>query len=421
MADEGSKQATFSAVFRVREFQALWSAQVLSIAGDQLARVALTLLVYSRTGSAALTALTYALTFLPDLVGGPLLSGLADRFPRRDLMVVSDLGRAVLVGLMAIPGMPLVPVCVLLVAVQLLNSPFNAARGAVMPAMLEGDLFVTGQAVINITYQMGQLGGYVIGGALVAFTGSNTALFIDALTFVASAVLVRFGLAHRPVPPPADGEPKASRTTLASLRAGATLVWRDRTLRALVGLACVSGFYVVAEGLAVPYAHELGGGAIIAGLLFAASPAGTVLGMTALTRFVAPARRLRFLGPLAVLSCVVLVLCVLRPPLVPTIIILAVSGAGTAFQTVAAAAFVRAVPDSGRGQAFGLASTAMRVAQGLGVVLAGALAQGIAPSLVVGLFGAAGTAVAVVTAATWARTQATQGDPAGADAPAGAA
>jgi MFS family permease len=403
VSERGDQQAAFLDVFRVGEFQALWWAQVLSIIGDQLARVALTLLVFARTHSAALTALTYALTFLPDLFGGPLLSGLADRFPRRSLMVVTDIARAALVGLMAVPGMPLVVVCVLLVAVQLLASPFNAARGAVLPSILDGDLFVAGQALVNITYQVGQLGGYVAGGVLVTFTGSQVALAIDAGTFLASAVLVRFGLTHRPVPVDAH---TTSKTTLASLRAGATLVWRNRALRALVTLACVAGFYITAEGLAVPYARELGGGAITAGLLFAANPAGAVIGMTVLTRLVTPDRRLRLLGPLAVASCAVLMVCAFQPNLAATLIVWGVSGAATSFQTVAAAAFVRSVPDSGRGQAFGLASTSLRVSQGLGVVIAGALAQGWAPSTVVAVAGAVGTGVAVLAAVSWYRAHA---------------
>src|SRR5207249_2404706 len=62
--------------------------------------------VYQRTASAALTAVTYALTFLPDLIAGPLLSGLADRIPRRDVLAGCALIQAVLVGIMAIRGPP---------------------------------------------------------------------------------------------------------------------------------------------------------------------------------------------------------------------------------------------------------------------------------------------------------------------------
>src|SRR5829696_1856127 len=130
MAASAGRPATYGEVFAVAEFRALFAAQVLSVVGDQFARVALAVLVFDRTGSAGLAALTYALTFLPDLIGGPLLSGLADRMPRRRLMVICDLGRAVLLALMAVPGAPLWVLCVLLVAVQLLNSPFSAARAA---------------------------------------------------------------------------------------------------------------------------------------------------------------------------------------------------------------------------------------------------------------------------------------------------
>ena len=70
---------TFRHIFANPEFRALWLAQLLSVAGDQLARVAITVLVYDRTRSPFWTALTYAVTLLPWLVGGLALSGLADR------------------------------------------------------------------------------------------------------------------------------------------------------------------------------------------------------------------------------------------------------------------------------------------------------------------------------------------------------
>jgi MFS family permease len=396
--------SSFGAVFRVREFRALWFGQVLSIAGDQLARVALTLLVYARTGSALLSAFTYALTFLPDLIGGPLLSGLADRYPRRSVMVVSDLLRAALVAVMAISGLPIWVVCVLLVLVQLLNSPFTAARSALLPNMLDGDLFMGGQAIMNITYQTGTLAGYVAGGALVAFTGPYVALAIDAVTFVASAILVRFGIAHRDVP--GKDEPSARRgATLSSLRDGLKLVSGNRTLRVLVGMGCVSGFYVVGESLSVPYAHQIGGGPFTAGLLFAAMPFGTAIGMIVLTRFIAPPVRLGLLGPLAVASCFVLLASGIRLNLALTLVVWAISGAAQAFQTVAAAAFIRAVPDAGRGQAFGLASTSLRLAQGLAIVVAGALTVRLTPSWVVFVFAAAGTVATVWAAMSWSKAR----------------
>src|SRR5690348_3764343 len=96
-----TRRATFRDVLAIPEFRALYIAQLLSVAGDQLARIAVAVLVYSRTGSALLTGLSYAASYLPWVIGGPLLSGYADRMPRRTVMIASDLARAGLVAIMA--------------------------------------------------------------------------------------------------------------------------------------------------------------------------------------------------------------------------------------------------------------------------------------------------------------------------------
>src|SRR5215469_10177351 len=95
--DSAVSRVGFREVFVVPEFRALWAAQMLSVAGDQLARVALTVLVYDRTRSAFLAAVTFVMGVMPIFLGGAVLSGLADRLPRRAVMIVCDLGRAALV------------------------------------------------------------------------------------------------------------------------------------------------------------------------------------------------------------------------------------------------------------------------------------------------------------------------------------
>src|SRR5690242_6526164 len=107
-----AQSSGFRMAFGVREFRALWAAEALSQIGDQLARVALAILVYARTNSAALAALTIALSYTPSFLGSALLSALADRFPRREVMIACDLISATLVLIMAIPGMHLGIVCV---------------------------------------------------------------------------------------------------------------------------------------------------------------------------------------------------------------------------------------------------------------------------------------------------------------------
>lgn len=184
------RQAGFRDVLAVREFRALWAAELLSVAGDQLARVGLAVLVYRETSSASWTALTYALTFLPALLGGVLLSGLADRYPRRELMVNVDLLRALVAALMAIPVLPLPVLLVLVFLLTLGGAPFKAAQQALLPTILHGDRYVTGLSLRTVTSQATQVAGFLGGGALLILVDPHVALGLNAATFVLAAVVV---------------------------------------------------------------------------------------------------------------------------------------------------------------------------------------------------------------------------------------
>ncbi|MGW4211001.1 MFS transporter [Lentzea sp. NPDC004789] len=386
------------------EFRALFVAHVVSVAGDQFARVALTVHVYDRTASAGLTALTYALTFLPDLVGGPLLSGLADRFARKDVMVAADLARAALLLAMAVPLLPLWTLAALLVLVQFAGAPHGAARAALLPQILPDQRYPIGQAVLSTVTQAAQVAGFLTGGALVAWWGPNLVLVADAVTFGVSALLVGVFLLDRPAPT----HPHL-RAWPADLVGGARLVWHDRRLRALVALACVSGFYIVGEALAVPYAARLGAGPAAVGAIFAAYAAGAAAGMLLVARL-GQRPQLRLMPWLAIAACAVLVPAALRPGLVVSVGLFALSGAASAYHLVANTTFVRAVPDSSRGQAFGLAVTALRVSQGLGVALAGLAAETLAAHLVVAAAGALGVLAAGGAATAWWLSAASRSD-----------
>src|SRR5215472_6208618 len=98
-------RASFRDVFAVGEFRALWASHLLSVGGDRLALVALTLLIYDRTRSPLLAAIAFASGTLPYIVGALFLAGLADWMPRRTLMVALDAVRLVQVAVMLVPGM----------------------------------------------------------------------------------------------------------------------------------------------------------------------------------------------------------------------------------------------------------------------------------------------------------------------------
>ena len=114
---EDARPVAYRAVIAVGEFRALWSAQILSVVGDQLARVAVTLVVYDRTRSSLLAAIAFAASVIPTFIGGVFLAGLSDRFPRRTVMIACDLVRLGLVLVMVVPGMPVAALVGLLFAV----------------------------------------------------------------------------------------------------------------------------------------------------------------------------------------------------------------------------------------------------------------------------------------------------------------
>jgi MFS family permease len=397
---EMAERATYREVFAVAEFRALWSAQLLSVVGDQLAKVALTVLVYERTHSALLAAVTFAASFVPTFLGGVALSGVADRIPRRAVMIACDVIRMLLVAVMAIPGVPLAALVVLLFVVTTFGTPFSSARAAIYPDVLSGDRYVVGTAVTLTTFQLAQVIGFAAGGGVVGLFGARPALVADAVTFAASALLVRFGVRSRAVPPAETAKSSA----VADLVAGTRLVFTNPALRTPMLYGWLCAFYNAPEGIAAPFAKQLHAGPTGVGLLLAAGATGYTVGAAAFGRLVAPNVRARLIAPLATACSLILILIAVRPGLPVALLILAASGACACFQVAANSAFVTATPPARRSQAFGLATGGMSLGQGVAMVAAGAAAQHFTPVTVIAASGVAGVIAAVAITVGSARS-----------------
>jgi MFS family permease len=365
-------RVTYRQVLAVREFRGLLLSDGLSTLGDQVARIAVALLVLERSGSPLAAAATYASSYLTWLLGGPLLSALPDRYPRRRVMLACDLARMALVACLAVPGLSLWVVFGVLIAVGFLSPPAEAARSALLADVLRGESYVVANALSNAAGQAAQVAGFVLGGALVGLLGVEGALLADAATFATSALLLR-AMVREHVPRRGTSTPTGSALREAS--AGVRLVWHSPRLRTLLTWGLLSAAAVIAaEGLAVAIAHEQGGGPLAAGLLTAAVPAGFLLGSWALLRVPATDREPLF-PRLVALSCLPLLLTPFLDDLVLLTALWVLAGCGNALQLVANAAFVQAVPAHLRGRAFGVAGTLLMVLQGTILLGAGALAE----------------------------------------------
>jgi MFS family permease len=407
-----SRPATFREVFAVREFRPLFGTFLLSTAGDELARVALTVLVYQRTSSPLLSAMTFAIGHLPWLLGGPLLSALADRLPRHRVLIAADVTRAALLGLMAIPGTPLPILLGLLFLVSLCAPPFESARSALMADVLEGDRYAVATSLTNITLQLAQVVGFLAAGALVAVLSPSAALLIDGATFAVSALWLAAGLKRRPAPVAEGGEGK--RTLWQDTGDGLRLVGRSPRLLAIMGVLWIGTLFAYAsEGVAAPLVEELGHRTTAIGVLLAANPLGVTIGGLVVARLVAPDRRERLVTPLVVLSLAPILaaglVAVLAEPselaFALVVGLLFVSGLGASWLIPLNVSFVQAVPGAYRGRAFGVAVSGLYGVQAIGALLAGLGAEGLSASGVLALSGGVGLLAVAPALVAYRRTQ----------------
>lgn len=280
------------------------------------------------------------------------------------------------------------------------GAPFSSARAALLPDVLPGDKFVLGSAIGNISYQAGQILGFVAGAAVVAVIDPYRTLGLDAVSFGVSALIVAIGVKARPLP--GRGDPGARPSLWAISADGIRIVFGNRKLLILLLFGWLAGFYIVPEGLAAPYAHSLRGSTFMVGLLMAAMPLGMMVGAFLLGRAAAPSSRMRMMGWLAIGSCAPLIGSAWNPPLWAVLLLWTLAGAGGAYQIAAASAFVQALEPATRARAFGVAQSGLYAVQGLGILVGGAVAEAIGAPLTVGLIGLVGLTAVAMLAMSWA-------------------
>lgn len=187
------------APLRRTDFLKLWSAQTISIVGDKIHQVGLSIMVFQLTDSYAQMGLVLAITFLPAAMFGLVAGSLVDRFDRRRTMIVADIVRAALVIMIPFAARVGLPAVYLLAFGSATASLFfEPSRMALVPSLVDGDELMAANALDMTTMSVAEIVGIGFGGALVTTIGYSVAFWIDGLTFVLSALCVA-SVAHRGV------------------------------------------------------------------------------------------------------------------------------------------------------------------------------------------------------------------------------
>ncbi|MFJ8927174.1 MFS transporter [Streptomyces sp. NPDC102364] len=392
--DKARERPGYTRLFRIAEFRAVFLAHAASLFGVVVAEISLTVLVYGLTGSPLLSALTFTLGFLPYLVGGTLLSGIADRFPARRVLVACDLVCAGCAALMALPATPVGGLLALRCVIALVSPVFNGTRMATLTDVLgDGDLFVLGRSLLRIVSQSAVLVGFGLGGVLLTVVSPRGALTVTVVTFLCSATLLRLGTKARPARQ-REGDEREGDKGAALLRyslAGARQVLGHRRIRALLLLLWVPPMFVIApEALAAAYVDEIGAGPAAVGFLMCSMAVGTVASELAAGSLLSPSARSRIALPLASVTLLPLIGYAAVPGLAWAVAILLLAGAGSAYTLGLDRWFVDAVPEELRGRAMTLHSAGLMTIQGVGTALAGAAAEVFDVSTVVACAGLLG-------------------------------
>lgn len=269
-----------------RPFRNYWAGQTISLLGDQIALLAIPLLaVLTLDANAEQMGLLAAVEMAPSLLFAFHLGAWADRrSSRRALLVIADLGRAVLLlglplaSILGVLTLPLLFVVAFLVGT--FGTLFMVAEQTVFTSLIRPREYVAANSLLIGSRSVAEVGGKTLGGVLVAAVTAPGAIAIDAVSFLLSALFVHRAEVPEPSPAPPDS---------GGLAAGVGFIRRTPLLRAsLLGTATFNLFNTAFWALLILFATtelHLGSGEI--GIALGIGALGSVVGSLVARRFAA--------------------------------------------------------------------------------------------------------------------------------------
>jgi MFS family permease len=365
----GAKGSFLEPLRTARDFRLLFLATLGSSFGTWLALVALVVDVYDRTADATWVSAVLLAEFLPSIAVGLFAGPLIDRLPRRLVMVATDVARAGVFCLLPFAGGPAQIVALAGIA-GVATSVFRPAMYSGLPNVVPDDELGRANGLLQTAENVTWAGGSVAGGALVAVWGPGLVYWVNAATFVVSALLIA-GVRAR-----LEEEREPSKGHWRDLAEGLRLVRGSRALftvattwsLALVGFACVN----VAEVVLAKEVFDAGdfGYGLLAGATGVGLTLGSLVGGARLE-----SRPLRLPYTLAItLMAAATLAAALAPGVWVAAAFVVAMGFGNGIALLCNMLLVqRAAPDRLRGRAFTVVMSIGSAFLGLGMIIAGPL------------------------------------------------
>lgn len=381
------------ALLRRRDFGLLWSAGLISIAGDWILYAALPFFVYERTGSTVATAGMIVAQLLPSVALGSIAGVFVDRWDRKRILIVANVLHAVVVALLLlVPSEGWIWVVYVVAAGQSAIVAFaGPAETALLPTLVGDADLLPANALNTLNNRLGRLVGAPAGGALLGVLGLEAVVVVDCLSFLLAAVLIAPIAAPR-APQTVTDESAADvvQSKWTAFRGdwveGLAAVRNDRTIALLflvLGLGTFGG--TMFDPLHAAWVRDvLGEGPEVYGLLITTHAATGMIGAVLVGRYGARLSDRTLMG----WSSIVAGLANVVKFNVPTVPVAVSTSTVTGVTSVAANVGVetlamRTVPEGLRGRVFGLLQAFIFLLSLLGAMTGGALAEvvGIVPML----------------------------------------
>jgi MFS family permease len=271
----------FSGLWQQPEFMKLWIGQTISEFGSRITRDAIPLVaVITLAATPAQMGVLTAIGSLPILFLSLIAGVWIDRLRRRPIMIVADLGRAIIlltIPLAALSGHLTIGLLYGVVALMSIFSLlFDLAYRSILPSLVAREQLLEGNSKLATTESLAEIGGPALAGLLIQWISAPLAIFFDAISFLFSGISV--ALIRKP-----EGVPEATRAQGSVWRdvlEGLHVIGRDPVLRTLiVGMGLQSFFGNFIGTLYAFYAvRDLGLTPGVLGILIAAGGVGALVG-----------------------------------------------------------------------------------------------------------------------------------------------
>ena len=274
---------TLGGLWRNPNYVNLWGAATVSTYGSLVTRTALpfTAILLLDASPAAIGVLRVA-ELLPGFLFGLVAGAWVDRLRRKPIMIVTDLGRALLIAtipLAALLGwLGLGHLYVVAALVSVLSVFFDVAYQSILPTLVKNDELVEANSKLSAAMSVAEASAFSSAGWLIQLLTAPAAILVDAFTFIASAGLVaRIRDSEAPIEPSSsDSQPSITRDVVEGLRA----VWQQPILRGMViaGVAQNLAFGLVGTVFLLYVNQEVGFAPGILGMIFAVGGISSFLG-----------------------------------------------------------------------------------------------------------------------------------------------